>query len=855
MTAWAFDKQNAFGDMMFFKFSMINKSGKNIDSAHVAFWADIDIGDAQNLVGCDTTLSLGYMYKNQPDAVYGANPPAIGYDFFQGPIVPSPGDTANVSGRKEPGFKNLPMTSFIKYIGGGPPRFSDPEIAEEIYNYMKGFDKLGDPIIDPTTGQASKFWHTGDPLTGTGWLDDLHADKRFLISSGPFALAVSDTQEVVGAIIIAQGNTGVESVELLKRNDKGAQIAYENNFVSPSLPPAPLVTVYPDTASILLVWDSAAEAYSSLDGVATDSGGNLTQYGFQGYNIYQLDAPEVTVETQIKKIAGFDVIDSVMQIRDDVFSEEFGQIVNVVVQNARDTGIQRFLRITLDAFDEDAPLIRNQPYYFAVTTYGYNPFGSPKTLESPMRVITGRPQTPSLGTQLTTSIDEVLPVSHSGPSNGEAVAVVLAPSALTGHSYEVRFRSAGAETVYDVWDATTNTRRDSNRTNQSATGPFDYPVVDGLLITVIGAPDDYKDFLTVANANGPLNPPEYAAFAFNGSGFPHPTTADRPDGSRQQSSGALNAGQGWGVQTGELGQGFGYDLFVSRTTRNGANLMRFIPYDYEIRFTATAGKAYEAFTAKSLMDVPFELWNIGVNTPDDRSDDYRMIPWINDIDENGVFNLTAIDHSLSGGDNDPQTDLFFWMNPKNTTPGSAGYDQFVTEALVGTYGEDSPEVMAHMVLVHWNGGSVSDPAFPSNLLQAIPEAGTVFRILTSKPNSPADVFSFTTPAQVKSDLSLARQQAAALVNVFPNPYKRNIIDLDRPNDQFVTFTHLPEGYAKILIYTISSDLVRKIEHTNGTPYEQWDLRNGAGRQVGSGIYLVHIDMGEIGKKVLKVVVF
>ncbi|MCI0698434.1 hypothetical protein L0337_41355 [candidate division KSB1 bacterium] len=115
MTAWAFDRVDAYGDIMFFKFKLINKSGKNLTDAYIAFWADIDIGDARDLVGCDTTLSLGFAYKTKPDELYGVNPPAIGYDLLQGPIVPSPGDTARVSGKKIPDFKNLPMTTFYKF--------------------------------------------------------------------------------------------------------------------------------------------------------------------------------------------------------------------------------------------------------------------------------------------------------------------------------------------------------------------------------------------------------------------------------------------------------------------------------------------------------------------------------------------------------------------------------------------------------------------------------------------------------------------------------------------------------------------------------------------------------------------
>jgi hypothetical protein len=48
--------------------------------------------------------------------------------------------------------------------------------------------------------------------------------------------------------------------------------------------------------------------------------------------------------------------------------------------------------------------------------------------------------------------------------------------------------------------------------------------------------------------------------------------------------------------------------------------------------------------------------------------------------------------------------------------------------------------------------------------------------------------------------------------------------------------------------------VLKIEHDNGTQFDFWDLRNEDGRSVASGLYIVHVDMGEIGVKVLKLAV-
>jgi hypothetical protein len=89
------------------------------------------------------------------------------------------------------------MTSFDKFICGGIAEHSCPETGVEAYNYMRGLNKIGQSLIDSTTGQATKFWYPGDPVAGTGWLDGQHREKKFLMSSGPFTFAEGDTQEFV----------------------------------------------------------------------------------------------------------------------------------------------------------------------------------------------------------------------------------------------------------------------------------------------------------------------------------------------------------------------------------------------------------------------------------------------------------------------------------------------------------------------------------------------------------------------------------------------------------------------------------------------------------------------------------
>ena len=81
---FGYDLPGALGNTIFMKFIFINKGDNIIDSCYVSLWADPDLGGASDdLVGCDTVLSLGYCYNaTNNDQTFGSSPPAVGYDFM-----------------------------------------------------------------------------------------------------------------------------------------------------------------------------------------------------------------------------------------------------------------------------------------------------------------------------------------------------------------------------------------------------------------------------------------------------------------------------------------------------------------------------------------------------------------------------------------------------------------------------------------------------------------------------------------------------------------------------------------------------------------------------------------------------
>ncbi|HEX9614338.1 MAG TPA: hypothetical protein VGA55_02485, partial [Bacteroidota bacterium] len=205
MTVWGYDRPDFWGDIMFVKAKLIHRGTEIFDSAYFAIWDDADLGDAgDDFVGCDTTLNLGFIYNGDGhDASYLTPPPAIGRQLLQGPLVPSAGDTAFVSGRKIPGFRNLPMTTFPQIF-----KHLSPINATHTFNYMRGGNRDGTPIVNPLNGDTTLIAYAGDPETDVGWTAR-HSmtphDVRILLGSGPFTFSPGDTQEVVFAVTIARG--------------------------------------------------------------------------------------------------------------------------------------------------------------------------------------------------------------------------------------------------------------------------------------------------------------------------------------------------------------------------------------------------------------------------------------------------------------------------------------------------------------------------------------------------------------------------------------------------------------------------------------------------------------------------
>lgn len=457
-TTFAFDRQGPLGNTVFIRYRIYNRGGNTLNNMYISQWSDPDLGGfTDDLVGTDSTLGVGFVYNaTNNDEQYGNQSPCVGYDFLQGPLV---------------GSTRLKMTSFNKYING-----TDPDDSTKTYNYMQGLYADGTTVIDPTTGLPTFFQVSGDPVTGSGWLDSAPADRRLMLSSGPFTMAPGDMQEIVCGIVVAQSKNRLASIALMKFYDRTVQAAYDADFDLPAPPASPRVAATPLPGSVLLSWETNAEQY------------NQAPYEFEGYNVYQ----GASVAGPWTRLATFDKVNGVTVVLDDDFNEDQGLILPTGKAFGTDAGIRYTMEISNDVI-RGGPLYNAQTYFFTVTAYatgGLPP--NPTVLESSFQPITIVPQARAAGVDPSSAlVSDVVAEQRSlgpQPSTDVVTATVIDPDSVKNASYEVGFKPDGPGTVWYV-ARTLGSAVDTVVNNwPNVSGDENYPIFDGIQVKVVSYP-------------------------------------------------------------------------------------------------------------------------------------------------------------------------------------------------------------------------------------------------------------------------------------------------------------------------------------------------------------------------------
>ncbi len=814
-TTFACNRQGALGNTIFVKYLIINKGLQTLRNTYFSQWSDPDLGGStDDLVGCDTLpdrsgrpRSLGFCYNaTNNDQEYGSAPPAVGFDFFQGP--------------RDSTGAILPMTSFNKYING-----TDPSAAEQTYDYMQGLAPDGSPLIDPH-GNVTRFMVAGDPVSPGpfDWLDSSPNDRRLMLSSGPFTISPGDTQRVVVALIVGQGNNRLSSISGLRFNDDFAQAAFDSSFNLPSPPPQPKVSVAASHGTITLSWDAASRTNYDQPG-----------YKFEGYNVYQ----GATVAGPWTRVATFDEVDNIRVIFDQVFDVTTGQLIPAYpVAYGSDTGIQFTYTTSQDAV-KGGPLYDGTQYYYAVTAYSYNPNGLPKVLENAQQVVRAMPQRAPTGTDLSTA--SATPVTYlqkdtTKPPTTDVVTVsVVDPSKITGDIYKVTFQpepvpittqvGQDTATVLYTWSLVDSTKGNtvllSGQLNRR--GDADYRVVDGLQVVVTG-----KYFPALASAAYEnLNPAHRRALAGINWGLPF---FDGGAGSSWD-FGAFNA----------LDPSAMPDSFSTVELRFGVTQKCYRYFRLEKASDGGAPPQGRSYDYGGFFNCPFQVWDPIKNQQMDAMFVERM-----KTADDGTFLPLAEQPATQDSTWDPGID-------PNSDALDVGDREYL--ATMNTPYSDTPKpafevngAPPNFLPTMWFLGA--ELRTPQDVL----DPGDKFVWTWANPAKDNDIFVFGTSTLKQNNVALSKSRLN-MIRPVPNPYySHSTYELNQFN-RVVRFVNMPEQ-CTVRIFNLAGQLVRTIKKTDvTTSVMTWDLLTDNQLPVASGVYIYYVDVPGVGNTVGRMAIF
>ena len=590
-TVFAFHRSGALDNIIFVKWKILNKGGNTLDSTYVSVWSDPDLGGfTDDLVGCDTTLSLGFCYNaTNQDQQYGSTPPAVGYDFFRGPILY---DTLGVA------IDTLGMTSFNKYING-----TDPAAAVETYNYMSGLHADGSPIyvnddpIQPITTYQVSGLSPGAPSGPTNWLDSNPADRRLFLSSGPFTMQPGDSQEVVAAIIIGRSTDNITSIADMKSKDATAQLVFDLNFDIPSPPPSPTVYIQPLDKGVRLIWGSEPVGDVQIN---TQLG---QEFHFEGIRVWQLSSNSSDANPTV--IATFDESNGVASIFSDEFNPSSGTVERLLKAAGNDQGVSFQIDIADDQI-RGGGLINNKDYYYAVTAYSYdinnvtpyvvggNTIGIvTEMLESARNPIPASPRSSSAVFSTAASQTSAGLLNLTGAVDVEQVV----QNDITGDLYQVTF-----DDNEHWWLVNTVTGDTLFADQANIGGSFDNPVVEGFMPRVT-APRGVVTFGEL-RADSTISD----------------MTADQTD-----STGT------WSFRSSAVGGDLSLYTFLGATNHDYE--IRFLPDTTEYCWNYASGEVSFVATYK----IPVEIWDLGNQSLSNPLDDVKLSVMMRDRDLSGTF--------------------------------------------------------------------------------------------------------------------------------------------------------------------------------------------------------------------------
>lgn len=660
-------------DLLFVVLEITNDTTVDYAEFSFAAYCDFDVGgpnaEGENgrlgdLVASDRTENLAWTYDED------------GYDMGWGPLV----QTGIM------GTKYLETPDDIGMTAFRTGQWEDVEYATDAERFE---------LINSTE------YNTSLPPT----------DQYYLQCTRGINLIAGKTIRVVYAIIAGQDEAEFYS------NASMAQTLYDNYFVGPQPPAAPVLSVRVGDTKNYFSWTDTSEV--DIDPLRGEA-------DFRGYKLYRSSNRGYTWGFEANIIGGA------------CLDEDYIPITAFQIDSPGDLINHTYI---------DSNLINGMEYWYCLVAYDsgdttvpigplQNGFGRPN---SDNNVVSTIPRSDPAGSYTAQSTVVHTTTNSDIPSVGQVYAITFDASQINGAEYSVTFSETEAATY---WYLINNTTGDTTLTDQTRqTGdPGLYEISEGIRVVV--------------------------------------RSGDRVPTSMEQTAFA-SAGDTSLVM--ELFYGS-----MAEATEDVLGSDKHFRSTYEIRFTAGGSEGYWWWDDVTPMALPFEVWNTTFG--------YQVIAEV--LDYGGDTNWDPVD-----GDLIVIVDIPYDGNPH---PEGYPYSHAWIFGLVGA-----------------GVGYATDD---------------IFTIEGAPMNGVDDIFTF----RIDGVNVAAATAELKDIKVVPNPYIVRAAWEASADERRIEFNNLPD-ICTIRVYTLSGDLVRTIEHTDGSGMAEWNLLSREGLLIAPGIFVYHVE--------------
>jgi hypothetical protein len=199
--AYGYSRGGAVDNMMFYEYTLYNKSSNKYSGFRFGFWSDADLGNpSDDYIGFDSTHRMAIEYNaTLPDGAnglnsYGTHPPITGLSFTE-----MPGDGCAGA---------MPAGSFDYFENASSPIFRDPDNATSFDNYMHAKTYNGLHILKsyPLKGLSypGNYVFPGTEMCDSSFM---LADRRYVMATNDYTF-LPNSKTKVGMVFMATDTTG-----------------------------------------------------------------------------------------------------------------------------------------------------------------------------------------------------------------------------------------------------------------------------------------------------------------------------------------------------------------------------------------------------------------------------------------------------------------------------------------------------------------------------------------------------------------------------------------------------------------------------------------------------------------------